>query len=62
MKGIAQPRASEEFAFEQRNPLFRKALKKLIESGVPRSLARHAAKSKVFKPKINVHSQQSDEG
>lgn len=52
MKDGPQPRASAEYSWDQKNPLFRKELKKLIEGGVPRSLARPVARSIVNKAKV----------
>jgi hypothetical protein len=52
MKDTAQPRASAEYEWDQRQPIFRKKLKQLIERGIPRSLARGAAKASVSKPKM----------
>lgn len=39
-----QPKESAEYRYDQKNPAYRKALKRLIESGTPRSLAREVAR------------------
>jgi hypothetical protein len=61
MKDTGQPRASAEYEWDQRQPIFRKKLKQLIESGVPRNLARGAARAAVSKPKMKRTDGDSDE-
>ena len=48
-----EPKANAEFKREQRDPKYRRELKRLIESGISRSSARFAARAVVLKPKVN---------
>ena len=45
-----EPRACEEYKYDQKNPMFRKAMKKLRESGWTKSAARSCAREMSRKP------------
>ena len=59
--GLPQQRASAPYAREQRDPKWRKAVKRLIERGCPRSLAREAARQSLIKPKVRQERSSGDE-
>lgn len=59
--GYIQERDSAPYAADQKNPQYRRALKKLIERGTPRHLAREAARRSVYRPKMKVNDTRQDE-
>lgn len=59
--GEPQQRASAPYALDQKNPAFRKALKRMIERGIPRSIAREAARISTRKPKLRTERRDAAE-
>lgn len=50
MIGEPQPRDCEEFRQDQKNPMYRKAVKKWLQRGIPLYAARFAAREDARKP------------
>ena len=55
------PRDSAEYEYDQRNPMFRKEMKRLIERGVSRKLARPAARAYVTSRSVKLDLATSKE-
>lgn len=50
MIGEAKPRDCEEFKQDQKNPAYRKAVKKWLQRGIPLYSARYVAREEARKP------------
>jgi hypothetical protein len=48
-----EPRGSEEYKYDQKNPAFRRAMRDLIAAGWSRASARPCAREMARKPKNN---------
>jgi hypothetical protein len=48
-----EPRACEEYKYDQKNPVFRRAMRDLIAQGWSRGAARPCAREIARKPKTN---------